>query len=310
MTSAPLMLGPEPIEIDGKEYVVRSDMVRRRKPPTVQARTQKMLAYLGVLAGLAASRRLRLFFAAGFAGSGVAMALLYTIMRSSKSFSEAITSRLLPQMMAGLDIAMGKVKKELLKDLKGDVLDFGAGDGQYLKYVASQGDKIKSVTSLEPLQKFHTKIEERAKALGVPFKGVYKKYSADLLRERGPEQFDTIIVGCVLCEVPDQHAAVKDLYQLLRPGGKLFYIEHVAYEEGTLLNYLQQFINPFWRVVSGGCNCNRHTLRAIRSAPWNVFTWELLTDVPLLNRMQTGLAVKEDLANPDIHTPTNNNARL
>ncbi|GBG31512.1 Methyltransferase-like protein 7B [Hondaea fermentalgiana] len=285
------MLGEEPVEIDGKRYTVRQDMVRGPKP-------KEGLGFFnaavlgGALATLAVSRRARLAAATTAGGLGASLALLYVVMKNSKEASDAVVSRLIPAACEGMDKAMRNIKKELLKDMKGDVLDFGSGDGQYLEYVAKQGPAVTSVTSLEPLAKFHPKIEARAERLQLPFKGVYPKFSSDMVRERGTELYDFIILGNVLCEVPDQKAAVGDLFQMLRPGGKLYFIEHVAHEPGTISNVVQRWIDPVWSVISGGCHCDRESLKALRSVPWDLFAWDMYTATPILGRIQVGIAVK------------------
>jgi len=279
--------------VDGKSYTVNQAMLRSsHETRSPIAKAAKVLLAASWAAGMILSPKVRSLSGATALASATAIGILYIAMSSSKTISASVTSKLLPALLQDLDNEMGEIRTELLKDMKGKVLDFGAGDGHYLAYIAKYKDQVESVTSLEPLQALHPLIEKRAAKLDLPEMEIYGKFSSDLLRERGPNQYDFIILGNVLCEVPDQSAVLQDIYELLRPGGKIFYMEHVASHEGTLTNKLQRLINPLWKVISGGCNCNRHSLRSLEAMPWKMHEWELRMSFPLIERMVMGIAIK------------------
>mmetsp|Transcript_14860 Transcript_14860/g.28806 ORF Transcript_14860/g.28806 Transcript_14860/m.28806 type:complete len:299 (-) Transcript_14860:1539-2435(-) len=277
--------------VDGKSYTINQSMLRASTMEPKGNSTQALLA-ASWAAGMVFSPKVRSLTGVAALGSVTAVGLLYVAMRSSKTISASVTSRILPPILEDLDNEVGEVRTELLKDMKGKVLDFGAGDGHYLRYVAKRKDQVESVTCLEPLKALHPSIKQRAADLDLSKVEIYGGFSSDLLKERGPGQYDFVIIGNVLCEVPDQDAVVNDIYELLRPGGKVFYIEHVASHEGTFNNKLQRFINPLWKVISGGCNCDRHSMRALKAVPWKMYEWELQMSFPLTERMVMGLAIK------------------
>jgi len=128
---------------------------------------------------------------------------------------------------------------------------------------------------------------------------VFGGFSSDLIKTKGPESFDFIILGNVLCEVPDQQQVLSDIHTLLRKNGQLFFMEHVANEDGTFLNKVQNFLNPVWSVISDGCNCNRHTLNQIKAFDWKIESWELHMNSPMafINRLQVGIATKKEEIN-------------
>jgi len=74
---------------------------------------------------------------------------------------------------------------------------------------------------------------------------------------------DYAISTLVLCSVVDQRRALSELLRVLRPGGKLIFIEHVAAPPGTLLRRVQCAVKPLWRRMGDGCHPDRETRAAI-----------------------------------------------
>ena len=75
------------------------------------------------------------------------------------------------------------------------------------------------------------------------------------------DTFDVAVSTLVLCGVDDQPRALRELRRVLRPGGRLLFIEHVRAEDpGTAR--LQDRMNWLNRLVVC-CDCNRPTLDTI-----------------------------------------------
>lgn len=71
----------------------------------------------------------------------------------------------------------------------------------------------------------------------------------------------------VLCSVPDVQAAVREMKRVLKPGGNLFFLEHVsAGGSRPLLNAAQQLLNPIQQLLADGCHLNRDPLKAFAGA--------------------------------------------
>jgi SAM-dependent methyltransferase len=70
--------------------------------------------------------------------------------------------------------------------------------------------------------------------------------------------YDTAVATLVLCTVPDPIAAIAELARVLRPGGRLLFIEHVRSEEPGLARWQDRLERP-WRFLADGCHCNRDT---------------------------------------------------
>jgi SAM-dependent methyltransferase len=79
-----------------------------------------------------------------------------------------------------------------------------------------------------------------------------------------------VVSTLVLCSVPDPVAALAEAHRVLRPGGRLLFLEHVRAAPGSSLERWQDRLRRPWGVVAGGCSPNRDTVAAIESAGFEV----------------------------------------
>lgn len=158
------------------------------------------------------------------------------------------------------------LRERLLADAGGRVLEIGGGTGANL---SCYGSTVESLVITEPeppmLRRLEHRVAEQTRAVTV-----LRAPAEDLPFE--DDSFDAVVSTLVLCGVSDQPRAVRELRRVLRPGGRLIFIEHVRADEPKLAR-LQDRMNGFNRFVVG-CECNRATLDTIRAAGFEVETLE------------------------------------
>ena len=175
------------------------------------------------------------------------------------------------------DRQMAKAEKAQLRDLRqgllaaaaGDVIEIGAGTGANLPCYGP-GVTSLTLTELEPpmvrrLERHAREQAPRAKILRAP--------AEDLPFEDGT--FDVAVSTLVLCGVSDQPRALRQLRRVLRPGGRLLFIEHVRSDDPRLAHH-QDRMNWLNQLVVS-CDCNRPTLASIQEAGFTVTDVEHLT---------------------------------
>jgi ubiquinone/menaquinone biosynthesis C-methylase UbiE len=178
------------------------------------------------------------------------------------------------------DRQMAKVEKaglralraRLLAEASGRVLEIGAGTGANLPYY---GPAVESLTMTEPetpmLQRLERKVRERS-----PRPTVLRAPAEDLPFE--DDTFDVAVSTLVLCGVDDQPRALRELRRVLRPGGRLLFLEHVRSDDAKLARF-QDRMNGINRFIVG-CDCNRPTLRSIEVAGFTVTHLEDAATLP------------------------------
>jgi ubiquinone/menaquinone biosynthesis C-methylase UbiE len=180
----------------------------------------------------------------------------------------------------------------LLAEAAGAVVEIGAGTGANLTRYPSAVQELVLVEPEAPMvAQLHRRIEhEHAAGVVSPARVVQAPAEAIPLPDAS---FDVAVSTLVLCTVRDPAAALAELRRLLRPGGRLLFIEHVRAEDPALSRW-QDRLAPVWRRVGHGCNCNRATLSAIQAAGFTVERVELgrLPKAPKIVRpMIAGVAV-------------------
>jgi ubiquinone/menaquinone biosynthesis C-methylase UbiE len=175
------------------------------------------------------------------------------------------------QMRKTEEAGLRAMRQRLLADATGQVIEIGAGTGANLP---CYGPEVESLTVTEPLTPMMRKLERRvrdgsssAKALRAP--------AEDLPFDS--ETFDVAVSTLVLCGVDDQPRAVRELRRVLRPGGRLLFLEHVRSDDPATAR-LQDRLNWLNRIVVC-CDLNRPTLTTIRQAGFTV-TWLEHTTLP------------------------------
>jgi len=143
------------------------------------------------------------------------------------------------------------------------VLEIGGGTGANLPFY---GDGVRTLTITEPEKPMIRRLERRIRELA-PQAKFLRAPAEDLPFQ--DESFDVAVSTLVLCTVDDQPRALRELRRVLRPGGRLLFIEHVRSEDPKLAR-VQDRMQPLHVRVAHGCHCNRSTLENIRAAGFDV----------------------------------------
>ena len=155
-----------------------------------------------------------------------------------------------------------ELRQKLIVGATGRVLEIGAGTGANLPHY---NGSIESLVVTEPEPPMLRRLQRRARE-HVPAAQVLRAPAEDLPFE--DDSFDTVVSTLVLCGVDDQPRALREARRVLRPGGRLLFLEHVRADDPALAR-LQDRMNWLNRLVVG-CDCNRPTLATIEAEGFGV----------------------------------------
>jgi ubiquinone/menaquinone biosynthesis C-methylase UbiE len=154
------------------------------------------------------------------------------------------------------------IREGVLAEATGRVLEVGAGTGANLPHY---GPSVESLTMTEPdpamLRRLKRRVDKEA-----PETAVVKAPAEELPFD--DDSFDVAVSTLVLCGVDDQSRALSELRRVVRPGGRLIFIEHVRSDEPGLARW-QDRLNGLNKLVAC-CDCNRRTLDSISAAGFEV----------------------------------------
>lgn len=146
----------------------------------------------------------------------------------------------------------------LLAGLSGAVLEVGAGDGANFRHYPPG---VTRVVAVEPEESLRASALDAARSAPVPVTVV--DAVADALPLADGEA-DAVVLCLVLCSVPDPAGAAREVARVLRPGGEVRVLEHVAAPAGTRLRAVQERVDRwFWPRLFGGCHTARDPLGAL-----------------------------------------------
>jgi ubiquinone/menaquinone biosynthesis C-methylase UbiE len=170
------------------------------------------------------------------------------------------------QIAKAEEAGLRAMRQRLLAGAAGQVIEIGGGTGAN---VPLYGPAIESLTVTEPSVPMVRRLERRAHDRDSAVK-VLRAPAEDLPFD--DETFDVAVSTLVLCGVDDQPRAVRELRRVLRPGGRLLFLEHVRSDDPARAR-LQDRMNWLNRLLVM-CDCNRPTLGTIKQAGFTVTSLE------------------------------------
>lgn len=144
---------------------------------------------------------------------------------------------------------------------EGRVLEIGVGSGPNLPLYTARATEV---LGLDP----HPKLLEMAagRASSIPIRILRGSAEAIPL---DAASIDTVVTTWSLCSIPDAAVALREMRRVLKPGGKLVFIEHGRSSDMDVRRW-QDRLNPFWRRIAGGCNLNRPIDELVRATGFEI----------------------------------------
>jgi ubiquinone/menaquinone biosynthesis C-methylase UbiE len=164
---------------------------------------------------------------------------------------------------------LARTRERLLATAEGTTLEIGAGSGANLPWYPTTVTEL-VLADPSPYMLDHVR-SSLASVPKWPGSGIVSLAAAGLPSLPFDDaSYDTVVMTFVLCSIADVSAALREIARVLKPGGRLLFLEHVRAADGSVLASVQDLVERPHRLVADGCRPNRRTERLLRDSPLTV----------------------------------------
>lgn len=199
------------------------------------------------------------------AGLFIATSVAFTLAgrRDDQASINILKTHILPKL---LDITCGSQiihdqRRKIVPLAKGEVLELGIGTGLNLPHYIP--GRVTKIVGVDPADHFWNskKSQQRRLHSDIPIERI------ELSGENIPlpsQSFDSVVVTYTLCTIPDATKALQEAKRLLRPGGKIYFLEHGKAPDEATAKW-QRRVEPISKFL-GGCCPGKDILRLFEEA--------------------------------------------
>lgn len=171
-------------------------------------------------------------------------------------YYQFVLPRLLDWAMS--DDSVSHYRQEVLANVTGKTLEIGFGTGLNLPYYPKHIQKLITVDAnpgmnalaLKRIQASDIDVQHHVlNGENLPFEDC---------------SFDSVVSTWTLCSIANVEQALQEIYRVLKPGGKYFFVEH-GLSNDPQAQVWQNRLTPIQKVIVDGCHLNRNIKRMIEN---------------------------------------------
>lgn len=141
-------------------------------------------------------------------------------------------------------------RERVCAGLSGDVVEVGFGSGNNVDFYPGA---VTRVVAVEPSGTAWKLARKRVDASRVPIERVGLDAQGLPFED---DTFDAALSTWTMCTIPDAMAALRELRRVLKPGGRLHFVEHGLAPDLKVQRW-QHRLNGLQQRLFGGCNLDR-----------------------------------------------------
>jgi ubiquinone/menaquinone biosynthesis C-methylase UbiE len=147
-------------------------------------------------------------------------------------------------------LLQGQIPELSIDKPQGNVLEIGFGTGLNLPYYTSG---VEALTVVDPNPGMNAMAQRRIAQS--PLKVDIQQLSGEAL-PMPDHTFDSVVSTWTLCSIPKVETALQEIYRVLKPGGRFFFIEH-GLSPDVKTRQWQNRLTPLQKRLADGCHLNR-----------------------------------------------------
>jgi SAM-dependent methyltransferase len=156
---------------------------------------------------------------------------------------------------------LAEERKKVLADVGGDILEIGFGTGLNLTHYPK---RVREITVVDPNPGMNKLARRRIAASGI------QVHTHQLGGEALPfeaETFDCVVSTWTMCSIPEVGRALAEVYRVLKPGGRLVFLEHGLSDDPGVSKW-QRRLNPIEGILGDGCRLDLDIEAIVRRQPF------------------------------------------
>ena len=154
-------------------------------------------------------------------------------------------------------------RSRVVSSATGRVLEVGIGSGLNLPFY---GNTVAEIIGLEPSPKLLDMANAAARKSQIPLRLIEGTAEAIPIDDRS---IDAVVTTWTMCSIPEIQSALHEVRRVLRPGGRLLFVEHGRAPESSV-RWWQDHLTPAWKYLSGGCHLNRAIEELVENAGFRI----------------------------------------
>ncbi|MBV9622632.1 MAG: class I SAM-dependent methyltransferase [Acidobacteria bacterium] len=157
-----------------------------------------------------------------------------------------------------------RLRREWIHRARGQVLEVGVGSGLNLAFYS---EEVQHLLGVDPSRELLQMAQQRARLA---------RFKIDLLARSAEDRLpladatiDSAVLTWTLCSIADPRRALLEVKRLLKPEGRVIFIEHGRSPDSKVARW-QDRLTPLWKHIAGGCTLNRQMVDVITAAGFRI----------------------------------------
>ena len=154
-----------------------------------------------------------------------------------------------------------KYRRQQLASVAGEILEIGVGTGLNLPHYPGH---VRKITTVDPNPGMNKRLQRRIEQMGIEV-DMHILGSEELPFES--DVFDCVVSTITFCSIARVEQALKELYRVLKPGGRLLFLEHGLSPDAKVYRW-QRRLNWVQGRIGDGCRLDLNVQELLETQPF------------------------------------------
>ncbi|MCW2856265.1 MAG: SAM-dependent methyltransferase [Marmoricola sp.] len=159
--------------------------------------------------------------------------------------------------------ATGKWRHQVCAPVSGEVLEVGFGSGTNLAHYPAA---VSTVLAVEPSDLAWRRAQDAVRDFDRPVVRVGLDGASLAMSDAS---VDAVVSSYTMCTIGDVASALSEFRRVLRPGGRLHFVEHSLSPDDPVAARQRRW-QPRWEKVAGGCHLDRDIPGLVSAAGFTI----------------------------------------